>query len=414
MTERGAEVEQLMSLAETPLLIDMSANSASISGSGPSKKSAGNASQDDDEPVDNSDPCEGAGRTEGGGRLSGKAATPQAETPDKHQGGSGGSSSRSRIEAAGAARNNSTNGVVGSSAVEAAPPHGGSGGGYKASSRRLSRSSSTPAATMLHGGQASGDANTGATAAALESARNTGSPSPRGLDATRIAATASTPQLPCFSLGSSPQLAFRGGQPNQAVGLQRRLGDGAISNSYSAASPDNINVVASASSSAAGFGRGRARHWVAGASVSDRIQQQQPRSETALASTSNDQGHHRTEAAGVGADDATAAVVVAKAAVVAARNHASTLLASHLMPFPTITKNRSLHAVSQPIVKHSEGFADACRGERSRSGTTAWRMAREARYDGLVGPADRLSIARQIEAGFDALQGRRRRVSPVA
>ena len=88
------------------------------------------------------------------------------------------------------------------------------------------------------------------------------------------------------------------------------------------------------------------------------------------------------------------------------------MLASYLTPVPTITKNRSLHAVAQPLVPHSEGFADACCGEDTGLGMVAWRSARADRYDGLVAQADRLSIARQIQAGFNALQGRR--VFPAA
>ena len=101
-----------------------------------------------------------------------------------------------------------------------------------------------------------------------------------------------------------------------------------------------------------------------------------------------------------------------KTAVAATRGQADTLLAFHLCPFPTITKNRSLHAVSQPLVRHSQGFADACRGESSRAGTEAWRVARAARYGGLLAPADRLSIVRQIQAGLEMLQGAG--VSPMA
>ena len=42
-----------------------------------------------------------------------------------------------------------------------------------------------------------------------------------------------------------------------------------------------------------------------------------------------------------------------KAAVAGTRGQADTRLASHLCPFPTITKNRSLHAVSHPLVRVS-------------------------------------------------------------
>lgn len=446
MTERGAEVEQLMSLAATPLLVDMSYNTASISSGGSNKKSAArNDVQGNDDPAHNGDGCEGPGAA---GMDRGGGASQQLTTDSKEHQGSSSSNNRWKRKsgikpATGSARNvSNTNGVAGGSAVEVAPPDG-RGGGHKASSTLLSRSASTPSTATLHGGgQASGDAPTGTTTAAATAAAEiparkalfSGSPSPRELDATRIVATASTPQLPCFSLGSSPQLTFRSGgagqQPNQAFGLQQtcrgRLGDGGVipNNSYnavssgSASSPDvnaAVVVASSGGSTVAGFGRGHARQW-AGASVSDRTHGQQPRNETSMTTSASRGQGHRPES-GVGAGDAgAAATAAAKAAVVAARNQASTLLASHLMPFPTITKNRALHAVSQPIVKHSEGFADACRGERSRAGTTAWRVAREARYDGLVAAADRLSIVRQIEAGCDALQGRTsgRRVSAVA
>lgn len=443
MIERGAEVEQLLSLAEIPLLIDMSANSASIPGSGcgsNEKSAARNTFRDDCEPIGNGNTCEGAKKsTEGAGEAGASQRVANSDV-QKHRGSRSSSGRKSQTKpAVGAVWNSSnTNGVAGGPAVEAAPsPQGSEGGQNISSTPLLSRSSSTPTVATLYGDQANGDATAGITtvaaaAAALKPVRNailSGRSSPRGLDATRIVATASTPQLPCFSLGSAPQLAFRGGgaqKPNEAVGLQRRnrLGDGrAVSNGYNAvsASPDTNVVVASGGSSAARLGHGHARNETE-ASVSDRIHQP-PRNKLVTTSTSSALGRRREAGAGAGTGTGTgtgdagpgAAAAAAKAAVVAARNHASMLLASHLVPFPTITKNRALHAVSQPIVRHSEGFADACRGERSRAGTTAWRVAREARYDSLVGPADRLSIVRQIEAGCDALQGRtRRRVSPVA
>lgn len=97
-----------------------------------------------------------------------------------------------------------------------------------------------------------------------------------------------------------------------------------------------------------------------------------------------------------------------KMATVAARDCAETLLASHLTPFPTITKNRSLHGVPQPLVRRSRGFADACREDNSRMSATALRAVNRAERDELVTPAERQWILSQIEAGFDTLQHGRR------
>lgn len=354
MTERGAEVEHLMSLDGTPLLVDMSANSGSAFG-GPAKKEAGNASSYDDDPTEN-----------GGDR---ERPLPQAEaTENRRHGGSANE--------------------VGGSSAETAPPH--ESGGRKDSQALLSRS------TSAHNDALSEDPpSKGGATAAVTSARKrlpSAPSSPRGLDATRVLATASTPQLPSFSLESSPQLAFLGGKPNQQVGQNNRNGNEASC----------VAKIASALSAPA-YCHGRATPWVGG-NVYDRPQQSR---NEALTSRNSGPPHRAPERA-------KRAVADGKTAIAAAKDHASMLLASHLTPFPTITKNRSLHAVSQPIVKHSEGFADACRGENSRLGTTAWRVTREARYDGLVAPADRISIVRQIEAGFDALRGRSKRVSPVA
>lgn len=101
-----------------------------------------------------------------------------------------------------------------------------------------------------------------------------------------------------------------------------------------------------------------------------------------------------------------------KKETVAARDYAETLLASHLTPFPTITKNRSLHGVPQPLVRRSRGFADACREDNSRASATALREVNRAERDELVTPAERQWILSQIEAGFDTLQ-HGRRLSPV-
>lgn len=118
---------------------------------------------------------------------------------------------------------------------------------------------------------------------------------------------------------------------------------------------------------------------------------------------------HITSQASVFAGRQRAAIVreatPSKAVATTTRDHADALLASHLTPFPTITKNRSLHGVPQPIVPKSAGFADACRAESSHLGTAAWREARTARYNEMVAPAERLSIAQWIEAGLDTLQG---------
>lgn len=355
MRERGAEVEHLMSLDGTPLLVDMSANSDSACG-GPKTNQAGKASSNDDVPTE-----------DGGDR---ETPLPQAEASENRR------------------RRGDTNAAAGGPTVEkTAPPYGS--GGRKNSKALLSRSTSTPSGVPREDLPGKG----GTTAAVNPSkTRLSAAPSPpRGLDASRVLATASTPQLPSFSLGSSPQPAFRGGKPNQQGGQSDRNGDRALSNTCNATSP--VTEFANALSAPVYCHHGRAARW-AGVNVSDRAQQSR-----------NSGPSHRP---------ATLGMEEGRAALAAARDRASTLLASHLTPFPTITKNRSLHAVSQPIVRHSEGFADACRGEMSRSGTSAWRVTRDARYDGLVAPADRLSIVRQIEAGFDTLQGRSDRVSPVA
>lgn len=388
MTERGAEVEKLMSLAGTPLLVDMSVNAdadadrVGASG-GPMKKSAPrNAFQDDD------DEAVGSG---GGDRASERTA----DAADEQPGDGGGTGSRSRNEAAGAVRTNSASGVAGSAAEAAAVSHGGRGG-RNDSRAMLSRSASEPGGALDQNQPKDGSS-------AVVPIASTRSPSPRELDAARVLATASTPQLPCFSLGSSPQLSLRtaggGDQLIRLAGRDQRHGGGALSSNVHASSPATNGMAVLS----AGYGPDRARHW-ARPNVSERAFGE------ALTSRQGGQRRCSEEAAGRAAAEARAGVSAA-----AARDRASALLAAHLTPFPTITKNRSLHAVAQPIVKHSEGFADACRGDRSRSGTAAWRVAREARFDGLVAPADRLSIARQIEAGFDVLQGRNgRRVSPVA
>lgn len=374
MTERGGEVEQLISLAGTPLLVDMSAGSGSTS-SGPAKHPAGTSAQAGDEAAhgsrNTSDRTGRGGETERStaGR---KAATVTAANPTSTDRGRGRVSSRT--DPCGTAKTSSNKGV--GPAVDPVPTHGG-GNGHKGSIRR---SQSTPAATALE--EKAGNAGTPADAAdtARPATRRTSSsessPPTRGLNAERIVATASTPQLPCFSLGTSPQLGFRGGRPSPALGPQHTPVRNAVA-------PSERKVVSP---------------------VTDAV--------GAAASASGYRGRHL----GVGVEAGLAGTAtMATPALATARDQASALLASHLTPFPTITKNRCLHAVAQPIVKHSEGFADACRGESSRSGTEAWRVAREARYEGLVAPADRLSIMQQIDAGFDALQGgRSRRVPPVA
>lgn len=388
MTERGAEVEHLMSLDGTPLLVDMSTNSASAvsasGGGGGEKTKAGNASSNDDD----EDPAE----TNGGGPerplMPHRAEAKAAENENGRRRGSAND--------------------AGGPAAEKAPPHASEGGGRRRDSkeaRRLSRSASTPSGAHSEDPPV---VKGGTTAAAVESGRerlSSGTSPPRGLDAARVLATASTPQLPCFSLGSSPQLAFRGGNSNrQDDGQQaKHNGDGALLSKTSAvaASYSATKFASELSAPPSAYCRGNAARWVGGNVSTDRLQQ--TRRSSPMTSRHSGPPPYRSILGGTnveGEEQGRPPGVVA-----ATRGRASMLLASHLTPFPTITKNRSLHAVSQPIVKHSEGFADACRGEASRSGTAAWRVAREARYDGLVAPADRLSIARQIEAGFDALQG---------
>ncbi|CAM9940844.1 unnamed protein product [Ectocarpus sp. 12 AP-2014] len=363
MTERGGEVEQLVSLAGTPLLVDMSAGSASTS-TGPAKHPGGNSVQTGDEAAhgssNTSDQTGRGGKTERS-TAGGKAAAATAANPTSTDRGRGRVSSRT--DPSGTAKASSGKGV--GPAVEPVPTHS-VGSGHKESMRR---SQSTPAATPVeeetHNTGTPADAAATARPAMRRTSSSESSPPTRGLNAERIVATASTPQLPCFSLGASPQLAFRGARPSPTVGPQHTPARKAIASSErKVASP--VTDAIGASVSASGY-RGRRL----GVGV-----------EAGLAGTA----------------------AMATPALATARYQASALLASHLTPFPTITKNRSLHAVAQPIVKHSEGFADACRGERSRSGTEAWRVAREARYEDLVAPADRLSIMRQIDAGFDALQ----------
>lgn len=104
---------------------------------------------------------------------------------------------------------------------------------------------------------------------------------------------------------------------------------------------------------------------------------------------------------------AAAAVASDKVDVSVDKDQARALLASHLTPFPTITKNRSLHALPQPIVGHSDGFADACREGGRGSRVDVWRAAKVAKYDELVSPEEREWILQQINAGINALQGRR-------
>lgn len=373
MTERGAEVEHLMSLDGTPLLVDMSTNNSGSGG--PENTKAGNASSNDGDPAADN----------GGDR---ERPLPQAEAAENL---------RRRDSASDA----------GASTAEKAPPHA-SNGHRKNSKTRLSRSASNP-----NGAPSEDPPGKDGTPAAAEAARerlSSGTTSPRGLDAERVLATASTPQLPSFSLGSSPQLAFRGGRSNQQDGQARRNGHGrAPSKTCNDAASSVAKFASAPSASSPVYCQGRATSWAGGSNVSDRVISQ-GRSHTVVSRHSGGPPYRALlEGARKEGEEGR------RTAVAAARERASTLLASHLTPFPTITKNRSLHAVSQPIVKHSEGFADACRGDVSRSGTAAWRVAREARYDGLVAPADRLSIVRQIEAGFDALQGRGRgdRVSPA-
>lgn len=354
MQERGAEVERLMSLAGTPLLIDMS---VSVN-NGPD--TAKKAPSNDHEVSDSTDATKlekTPGRATESATTSATIPTPVSEI-------------RRVGNDPGAARGT---GVLDSKAEEAIDVS--NGGKYRGASRM---------ATLTQDQQ--GDD----TLLAESDAERQGSP--QELDTARVAATASTPLLPCFSMGSG--LAFR--EPR---------GTTSTANAEGALTCQRTGLATSASAtdirSTPVCGRVRPRNWPFVFSGSTRGNDWDASMGGWLASRKS---QDRPEGGGTR--------VAVASAVAVARSQVDALFASHLTPFPTITKNRSLHAVSQPIVRHSEGFADACRGECSRSGTEAWRVSRMAKYDGLVTPVDRRSITRQIEAGFDALQGRR--VSPVA
>ncbi|CAM9981253.1 unnamed protein product, partial [Scytosiphon promiscuus] len=374
MMERGAEVDQLMSLAGTPLLVDMSTSRAGATGSS-GTSSAGHAFRVPNAAIDRGNASEAAGKAVGQRGPLGHdtvqqpvttagTSTPASAAAGKCRGSTTDSgSSRNRVEhqAGPATTSSQDRTVVKPAAEEVAQPQRG-GSGQKGSKALLPRSRSTPPVVPFD--EASSQNGTPAnTTVVTGSAREVPNFSlPLGLEAGRIAATASTPQLPCFSMESSPQRAS----------LERRAGEpGGATLQPSSRRTLNCDVVSPSLAVAGASPAGGVHYGGSGGAV----------------------------AMGVGEP-----ALAKRAALTAARDEASTLLASHLMPFPTITKNRSLHAVSQPIVRHSDGFADACRAESSRLGTAAWRMARDARYHGLVAQEDRLSILRQIEAGFDALQ----------
>ena len=233
----------------------------------------------------------------------------------------------------------------------------------------------------------------------------------------RVIGTASTPQLPCFSLGS--RVSPREGRHGAAFTRIAYAGEGEGGGVHEArlSTPALSGLFPGDSLGAAPVGGlMRARAWTGGVTgnITGNI-------------TGNVAGSNPGENPGktidydlpgmwlgseIWREHAAEKEEATKTAVAAARGQADALLASHLCPFPTITKNRSLHAVSQPLVRHSQRFADACRGESSRAGTEAWRVARAARYGGLLAPADRLSIVRQIQAGLEMLQGAG--VSPMA
>ena len=381
MTERGAEVEHLMSLDGTPLLVDMSANSASASASGgPKKPKAGNVSANDDAPG------------EGGGGH---------ERPLPQQG-----------ETTQSGRRRGSANEAGGQTAETSPPSHESRGRRDSTATLLSRSRSTPNGAHGENPPEKGGETAAAAIASARGKLSSAPSSPLGLDAARVLATASTPQLPSFSQGSSPQLELRAVKSSRQDGQSRTAGDGVRSSTSKPVACDVAKFSGALAAQPVSC-QGRATSWIGG-NGSGLLRQQQCRDEASCSSRHSSGPHLRSGQQGGGtraAEEGRRTAVIAAAA----RDRASMLLASHLTPFPTITKNRSLHAVAQPIVKHSEGFADACRGEISTSGTAAWRVAREARYDGLVAPADRLSIVRQIEAGFGSLQGRScGRVSPVA
>lgn len=364
--ERGADVERLLSLAGTPLLVDMNANANG--GDTSAKKSC---IENDHDHRDSEVECS-EGVLDGSSKGAPATATIAAASVPAAV-----SDRRGVQSEPGAATTSSVNNIDKSGSAEAPG---------------TSTDTNAPNTSACAPDEQKDNTNT---PSAKLAQNNLGLA--QELDPQRVVATASTPLLPCFSLGS--RLAVGGLQNDffttttaAYAGDSRRVGLNA-----SASAGDTANTSSRA--------RGREKIWTAEGSGRTPISALDATG-ARLAST-NSLGRSRE---GGGAGSAASAALKAAAAVI--KGQADALLASHLTPFPTITKNRSLHAVSQPIVQHSEGFADACRAESSRLGTTAWRVARTARYDGLVAPAERLSIVRQIEDGFDALRGRR--VSPVA
>lgn len=377
MQERGAEVERLMSLAGTPLLIDMSASSANASGCASGYTATKGTGTDD------------RSRLSGDRKKSADGLDKPAEA-----GANGTKQKPAQGDAAPSAPGTRCPDFA---PIDARPEQGGLSSGGNAGENN-------EAVEGVAGSKQPGEGQREKRSSITEAdTNNSATKTPEGLDAKRIAATASTPLLPCFSLGSA-RLDLRGrngggsstAKAENCVFEPRRVGLKLSASAGDLAPTTDSSLV----------GRGQPRPWPGestdvplGSALGAADGRSGPR---------NTQGCGERREAGSGSTEAAAA----KAAVVAAREQAGALLASHLTPFPTITKNRSLHAVSQPIVRHSEGFADACRGDSSRLGTVAWRASREARYNTLVAPADRLSIVRQIEAGFDVLQSRR--MSPVA
>lgn len=345
--ERGAEIDRLMSLGGTPLLVDMSVNADN----GATASSNATALPRDHEP----EPANPSGNSD-------QEKVAHVATAVPHLG----EQKISRTES-GAARKRSWGAKV---------PVG-------SNDTKVSSTSSSPPKEQQSD--------------TLEEREYTQGPeSLEGLDANRVKATESTPLLPSFSLGS--RLALHG-QLSGKNCLANLKGFPVSRQVELCASPSADDI---ARTSACGHLRGG--KWTG--RNSNRASGSTFHTGGALIPTKHDQGD------GGGGAEGSAEVAAEKVATVINKCHANALLASHLTPFPTITKNRSLHAVPQPIVQHSEGFADACRGESSRLGNAAWRVSRATRFDGLVATADRLSIVRQIEAGFDALHGRR--VSPMA
>lgn len=360
MQDRGSEVERLMSLGGKPLLIDLTANASTCAN--PSGKHAPHFEQDQDKALT---------------ATAGLDPVPGAVVPSPSESKSKGL----RHEPSSAKIQSSVVATKGRGARRVTTSPGPQVGADVAAIK-------TPAECEREGKDD--------TACPLKADVSPKDEVPEALDAERVAATAGTPSLSRNSLGYQ---ISRGQHPGASLAA---VNDGEKSVSelsrhpalHTSFSAGEIGTTPSAR------GHRRARNWT-GEDFDRKQVGNDAVGEWSAGFTNDPQAHGR----------AGFARVVNESGKIN-RHRADLILASHLTPFPTITRNRSLHAVSQPIVRHSQGFADACRGESSSLGSSAWRVARAERYNGLVATADRLSIVRQIEAGFDALQGRR--ISPLA